>query len=207
MDLSLLQYMLPDAARFFNLAPETLLAYLIMICTLCNIVSRLIPDDVKGFMGVIRNVCTVLGLYVGNRVTRGVTVNDIAKSIVKPADAGIVDLAKGDETLIQEATTDPVTPAFPGLPARGADGKFVSPKALTHWMVPVLALAVMLTLGGCATLGTVGNTICRNETSARLGLELALTQAYTIGDPLKRTNTIRAIQASLNALDACHVSG
>lgn len=125
MDLSGLQDLIPDVAGWLNVEPSTLLFYLALIGTTANIVSRLIPDDQPGWLGTVRRIATVIGLYVPNRVTSGVTVTDVAKAIVAKGEHEVV-------TKIQEAAAQPgalipevvdatvgevekVIPAFPGL--------------------------------------------------------------------------------------------
>lgn len=216
MDLSILQSLTPNVAAFFHLAPETLLAWLIFMATLANIIGRLIPDDKTGPLGAIRETCKILGLYVGNRVTSGVTVNDVAKSIVKPADPVVEELASASDTLIPDVV-EQVVPAFPGLPPRGPDGKFIkasdvdNSKALMHWATPILAVVIALSMGGCAMLWTgltaIGNATCKNESTVRPALEAALYDANNEPDPAKRAEKIRSAQVGLNALDACHATG
>lgn len=216
MDLSILQSLTPNLAAFFHLAPETLLAWILVLCTVANIIGRIIPDDATGVLGAVRDVCKALGLYVANRVSSGVTVNDVAKSIVQPADKTIEDLASQSGTLIPDVVDQVVAP-FPGLQPRGPDGKFVkssdidTSKALSPWIVGIIAVVLALTLNGCAAflggLNKVGTTICSHEAETRLALEAAKLRAFEIEDPAQRATAIKSIQLSLNALDSCHASG
>jgi hypothetical protein len=149
MDLSMLEAMIPDIAGWLNIEPATLLLYMMLICTAANIVSRVIPDDVGGFWGQVRRICTIIGAYTPNRVTRGISVNDVARSIVAPAIDEVIEAASDPDSLIPEVERSstggyrgspgntkpfegPVVPAFPGLAEtdrRGRDaatGKFAS---------------------------------------------------------------------------------
>lgn len=70
-------------------------------------------------------------------------------------------------------------------------------------MRTALTLCLALALSGCATIGLVADRICGNAEVSRTGLELALTQAYTIRDDQLRERTIRSINIALSALDHC----
>lgn len=59
----------------------TLLGFLALLSMGCRFVGKSIPDDTTGILGVIRKVCKFLGLYVSNKVTSGVTTNDVVKSL------------------------------------------------------------------------------------------------------------------------------
>lgn len=121
MDLSMIQDFIPDLASFFQIDPATALMLVTIICVVANILGRLIPDDKTGFWGSFRDLCKIVGAYTPNRVTNGVSVNDVARSIVTRADPNVVELAKEPEALIPEAVDhatqpDPVVvPAFPGF--------------------------------------------------------------------------------------------
>lgn len=119
MDLSALQALVPDLAGFLNLEPETVLFYMILIATICNVVARLIPDDRTGFLGAVRDVCKFFGVYVQNRITTGQTVTSVALSVLDSrAGEAVEDFAE------QVEMPPPVVQAFPGL-KRDENGRFV----------------------------------------------------------------------------------
>lgn len=132
MDLSVLQDILPDLAGYLNLDPATVLLYIGIICTGCNIVGRLIPDDATGVVGQVRDIVKMIGFYAPNRVSRGVTVNDVVNQVIGAGDSNrVVEMAKDDDALVPEVVEDrKIVPAFPGRagPNRGPDGKFVPKK-------------------------------------------------------------------------------
>src|SRR3546814_15226163 len=72
--------------------------------------GRLIPDDATGWLGFVRKICKLVGLYASNRITSKLTVNKIAETTVPIVN----ELGEQIERV----------KAFPGLPERGADGKF-----------------------------------------------------------------------------------
>lgn len=145
MDLSSLSWLLSSLASFLNVDSTTLLAIVTATVAVCNLIGRLIPDDKTGALGVIRAVCKFIGLYAPNRVATGVTINDVARSVVGKASDTLIDSAEQPGALIHEVFDDmndaaldaaqrelarvtPVVPAFPGIgkgPNRGPDGKFV----------------------------------------------------------------------------------
>lgn len=65
---------------------------LILVSLLGSFFGKLIPDDKKGVLGFVRNVCKAAGLYVSNRISSGVSVSDVARSVEKSgvADADLV---------------------------------------------------------------------------------------------------------------------
>jgi len=127
MDFSILEHFIPNVAGWLNLDPATVLLYLVMLCTVCNLIGRLIPDDVEGPWGRVRDICKIIGTYTPNRVSRGISVNDVASSIVsnRPGTARdeVVDAAVQSSSLIPEVVEqmdaepvpDGIVPAFPGL--------------------------------------------------------------------------------------------
>lgn len=106
---------IPQIAEHIGIAPSQLTFYLILVSALCNMASRLIPDDTPGILGAVRKITTVIGMYVPNRITGGVTTADVAKAVVTDR----VDEIKQtvSEALPDEAEefVEKVIPAFPGL--------------------------------------------------------------------------------------------
>lgn len=121
MDLSFLENLIPNLAAFFNVQPATMLLLVTIVVTTCNLVGRLIPDDKTGLLGLIRDVCKLLGVYAPNRVTAGITVNDVARSVVGTPEPEVREAAESPDSLIPEVVQDMgnlpsnVVPAFPGL--------------------------------------------------------------------------------------------
>lgn len=66
--------------QIFGLQPSTLVLLLFLVTTAANVGARLIPNDATGALGVLRKVCSIVGVYVSSRVTSGVTVNDVASA-------------------------------------------------------------------------------------------------------------------------------
>lgn len=109
-----LEFIIPNLAAMVGVPASTLLVGLTIIGVVSNIVGRVIPDDETGFLGGVRRVAKVIGVYVPNKVTSGVTVNDVVRSVIntpvdEKADATVHDLAADASALIPA-----VTAAFPG---------------------------------------------------------------------------------------------
>lgn len=70
-----------------------------------------------------------------------------------------------------------------------------------------IAVALLVSLSGCAAalsaLSLAGQNICARQEAARVALDLALTNAAIISDPVIRANGMDAIRVSLAALDYC----
>lgn len=65
-----------------RLDEPTLLATFAALSIVARLIGNLIPDDEVGWRGTVRKVAKVLGLYVSNRITAGVSTNDVAKVLV-----------------------------------------------------------------------------------------------------------------------------
>lgn len=119
MDLSGVEAIIPPLAQYFNIEPATMLLITGVTVTVANVLSRVIPDDAKGILGGVRKVASVIGVYVSNRVTSGVTTNDVVREVVGviPVDAAkkVEELASQDDALIPKVTDVPTVAAFPGL--------------------------------------------------------------------------------------------
>lgn len=127
MDLSMLEMLIPNVADWLNVDPATVLLYLTLFCTIANLLGRLIPDDAEGFLGKFRDLCKVIGVYTPNRVSRGVSVNDVARAVVSKPSQEVLDMANDPDSLIPEVIEDvaeQIVPAFPGL-LRDEKGRFI----------------------------------------------------------------------------------
>lgn len=60
-----------------------LVVFLILLSMLCQLITRLIPDDSTGWRKTLRCITSVIGLYASNRITAGVTVTDVVKEVAK----------------------------------------------------------------------------------------------------------------------------
>jgi hypothetical protein len=67
----------------FGIQPSTLLLFIMIIGGAANAGARLIPQDAVGFLGSVRKVCAVIGIYIPSRVTSGVSVTDVAQAALK----------------------------------------------------------------------------------------------------------------------------
>lgn len=73
--------LLNTIAALLGLRVETLLLVSGLIAISCNLIGRSIPDSAIGWLGTLRKVCKVLGLYLPNRLTPAVTVNTVGKAV------------------------------------------------------------------------------------------------------------------------------
>lgn len=151
--------------EFFNLVHQltgldsTKLVLVVMLASmLARFFGPLIPDDSVGFWGFLRKVLNIVGLYSSNRITSGVSVNDVVKVV-----------ANSTTTVRDESGK------FTGQTVADA-AKTVS----SHWAATLLAMAMigMLVLGGCTTaqtqrLGQIGVAVCNNVPLAQALLDNA----------------------------------
>lgn len=69
-------------SRATGIQPATLVLIGGVIVTVCGAIGRVIPDDAIGFRGTIRKIAKFIGFVVSPRISKGVSVNDVAKSVV-----------------------------------------------------------------------------------------------------------------------------
>lgn len=109
---------IPNLAAFLGVEPSTALLLVVTLVALANLAGRLIPDDATGFLGLVRKLCKIIGLYASNRIASGLTVNEVARTTV-PIIEQVGDQLDKVESVVQ------VVKAFPGLPDRDpTTGKF-----------------------------------------------------------------------------------
>lgn len=132
MDLSGIQFLIPDLARWLNVSPATALLLVTLVVTIANVTGRMIPDDKGGVMGIFRTISKIIGLVVANRVVGNVTPNDAAKAVVRQAESWTkIDLPDNIQDAVEsiaEDKIDEIVPAFPRF-KRDETGRF-APKDL-----------------------------------------------------------------------------
>lgn len=141
-------------ADYFGISGASLLATLAVTSLVCNLIGRLIPDDATGWQSVVRNVAKVIGLSVSSRLTKGVSVSDVAKVLLE--------------------SRIPPAPAGKGETVEDAARTVKSP-----WIAGVMALFLSLLLMGCTTTQMdrgikVTNALCSNAPLAQLVLDQAV---------------------------------
>lgn len=82
MDLSFVESLIPNIAAWLNLDPATVLLLVLLVSVAANVAARLIPDTADGWLGEVRKICKVLGVYAQNRVAPGVKTADVVKQVV-----------------------------------------------------------------------------------------------------------------------------
>ncbi len=129
-------------AHYFGWDPAVLLATIPIVVIIANYVSRIIPDDQTGFLGIVKTVCKVIGLYASNKITAGITVTDVAKATqtVIPA---VTEVAKLPNPSMPESSTN----VMPNDSEKTGQATFK--------MILILAFASpLLCLTGCQTPST-----------------------------------------------------
>ena len=74
---------IPLAASALGLAPTTLLFGIFVVNQGAKVIGRLIPNNKKGPLGVVRKVANVLGADPSSRITGNITVQDAAKATIE----------------------------------------------------------------------------------------------------------------------------
>ncbi len=179
-----------QVAAWLGIDPILFPFILAVIVAAANLIGRAIPDDATGFLGVIRKIAKVAGLYLSNRISSGVSVNAVVK---ESADSlNLIEPIPADEQLPTQAERD-------------ARGRFVpSTKLSSHWIVSLLVgllLASMLT--GCVTDSQLGKGICSHQIAVRFAANQAMQAAQLIKDPNARAAAIDAAQTTLDLVNAC----
>lgn len=127
VDLSGIEQYIPHLAQWLGVEPATALLFVGIIVMVANLTGRLIPDDKTGVLGAIRKLCKFIGFYASNRISSGLTVNEIAKTTV-PIIEQVGTVQEQMESKLE--AFGGVVEAFPGFsqgPARDpATGKFMA---------------------------------------------------------------------------------
>ena len=170
--------------------PIAMASLIPLVVIVCNMTGRAIPDTATGFLGVVRKVAKVIGLYVSNRIDSGVSVNTAARIVTGTPEPGTENVASNTQGVIPPTNFS---------------------KLSSHWLATAGALVMLLLLGGflsgCATIGkgldNVGNFVCTHQAAVRQSAMDAMTAAQSIQDPTRRALAIAAAQTMLNSVDAC----
>ena len=122
------------ALSVLGMEGTSLLTVFIFVSMLSQLAARLIPDDSTGWLATLKKVCSVIGLYASNRVSSGITVNDIVKEVgkvqqdvYKPEVQERVDerieegVASNAEDTLDLTPDMRFKPPFPGLSNRKRD--------------------------------------------------------------------------------------
>lgn len=174
-----------------------------------NLLGRAIPDDATGFLGFVRKVSKVLGLYLSNRVSTGISTNAVVQVAagVKPVEAVPALLDKLDVSPdaagmeLQEAPK----PLFPGV-TRGPDGRFQ--KIQSSWLATLGAFIMLVlalgTLSACATMQNQASSyICKNREAVTLAIQVGVIKAQQITDPVQREAALSGFAITSAALSKC----
>lgn len=73
--------------NLLGLDPGTFALLLGVTVVVANVTSKLIPESATGALGVVRQLASILGVALSNRITPNVTSKDISKAVA----AGIPD--------------------------------------------------------------------------------------------------------------------
>lgn len=77
-----MEQLILSAAAALGLGPDALLFLTLLVVLSARAIGNWIPDDATGLLGLLRKMAKLIGFYVGNRVTSGVSVNDVARTFV-----------------------------------------------------------------------------------------------------------------------------
>lgn len=186
-------------SQLTGLQPATLVLLGGIIVTISGALSRVIPNDATGFLGFIRVVASLIGIAPANRITSGVTVNDVAQSLLSPHDS--------KEEVTEQLKASGVLPdpsaGIAGV-TRASNGRFQ--KVNSGWIVGLLALVIaLMMLTGCKSLSdaNIAKNLCQNQIVARSVANKAMAAALLIKNPALRESAIGDAQTVLDLIDAC----
>jgi len=186
-------------SQLTGLQPATLILLGGVIITVANALSRLIPDDSTGFLGALRLVCKFVGVNVSNRLSGGITVNDVGRALLKTGES------KPEVNAILRETGALPGPGVAGI-TRAANGKFQkssSPFIVTVFVFLLVCMAVGLS--GCATFNDakIKKTLCENQFASRAALNLKIAEDGKIKDEAIRQAALSLDESLMAALNAC----
>lgn len=87
-------------AQLLGIEGASVLATLAVVSLVARLIGKAIPDDRTGWVGTLRTVCKIVGLYTSNRVTSQVSVNDVAKVLL---DSRIPQAPSGNGPTVEDA--------------------------------------------------------------------------------------------------------
>lgn len=200
-------------AGWLGIDPAILLATIPIVVLIANFLSRAIPDDSTGVLGVIHKIAKVLGLYLSNRISSGVSINSVVKEQVPAieqtaANASAKAANANAKANLAASEVDSLKKTFNELPAkqeRDGAGKF-KPKngfidlSLIWFLIPLVVLGIML--AGCTDRQVISG-LCDRQLTARPLAEQTLAAAQRITDPVRREAQIAIAEATLAILDGC----
>jgi len=108
-------------ARQLGLTDAQLGITLLFIILFANLLSRLIPDDSTGALGVIHKLSKIIGLSASNRIASGVTTTEAVKAMLP--DGFFEEIKEHKIDGVKPENQDPAVVATRIL-NRGAKGKF-----------------------------------------------------------------------------------
>ncbi len=189
---------------------ENLVLYLGLLVAVSNIVGKLIPDSATGPLAIVRKIATILGLYVSNRVTSGVSAGDINRAIAASVPDSVITQAAGQlpaaiasgastsglaEGLNEAARVGTLVPEeFRTDPLRKGASRASS---RSPWFVGLASLAIAFLLMSCTTAQKERVTATLNTLCTSAPLAQALYNTAVESNDQNRINQILAyIQAT-----------
>lgn len=156
-------------AALLGISPVTLIVALPAIVAVANVVTRMIPDDATGVLKLVRLATKFIGLYAANRVTSGVTVNDVAKTFADGVQSAQQVKDKLDAMGIKDVNSvlnrrDPVTGQF----MKNTDGNVQQKVALVFF-----GIGALLMLSACETTKTWLANPCKYADKAQRVIDVA----------------------------------
>lgn len=67
-------------SQMLGIDQQTIAMLLPLLVIVCGSLGKLIPDSATGFLGILRKILKVIGLYTTNRVQPGITTTDVANA-------------------------------------------------------------------------------------------------------------------------------
>jgi len=125
-------------ASYLGINPALVPLILMVIVAIANLIGKSIPASAVGWKGYVRKIALVIGLYVPQRITPGVTTKNVASAIAAEVPdetirAGASQLPTAVQTgvaagVVAEALNDIAHGRTPGKPY--VDGKSPEPDSV-----------------------------------------------------------------------------
>ncbi len=113
-----LNYALDAGAQALGVEPATMAVVIPLVVLGLNLLGRAIPDDATGWKGVVRKIAKLGGLYLSNRISSGVSVNQVTKVVagLEPKQVLPVEIPVVMEDELEPVEPEPkIEPMFPGF--------------------------------------------------------------------------------------------
>lgn len=164
------------ASEILGVSPTSLVLLLGFLYGVANFLARAIPDNSTGWLGVVRTIAKLIGLYQSSKIAPGVTISAATKAALGLATvrngvkAQIDDPAKAEhvDSVMKEIASDLPTGLFKKSAKQDKPDTTIRMPILTTLLALTLSILI---LSGCAT---TQERICSHASAIRAAAQATI---------------------------------